>query len=143
MDESQATRNLRDYLTMYNQFTQKCFNSCATNFNYRFMTHEEHTCVQKCANKLININHRLITVYMELNPLNKYKEQQEKVMKEMETKQIQDSQSQASLQETALQSNDQPSRSNLAYQVGETFDGVQIKNTATNSSGVHKEGEVR
>ncbi|XP_071950477.1 mitochondrial import inner membrane translocase subunit Tim10 B-like isoform X2 [Antedon mediterranea] len=118
---------LRDYLAMYNIFTQKCFNSCVTNLNYRFMTQEEHTCVQKCAQKLININHRLITVYMEINPMNKYREQQEQAVKEMEAKQLEEAQNQASLPtEPQATSADQAQQGGLAKQISDTFEGVQI-----------------
>ncbi|XP_033632193.1 mitochondrial import inner membrane translocase subunit Tim10 B-like [Asterias rubens] len=69
--EDYARRNLKDFLSMYNQFTEVCFNHCVQNFNYRHMIPEETSCANRCAEKLINVNHRLISVYMEINPLHK------------------------------------------------------------------------
>ncbi|XP_038055750.1 mitochondrial import inner membrane translocase subunit Tim10 B-like [Patiria miniata] len=70
MDEF-ARRNLKDFLSMYNQFTELCFNHCIQNLNYRHMIPEEVACANRCAEKLVNVNHRLITTYMEINPLHK------------------------------------------------------------------------
>ncbi|XP_072040702.1 mitochondrial import inner membrane translocase subunit Tim10 B-like [Amphiura filiformis] len=64
-------RNLRDFLQMYNKFTEECFTRCIQNLNYRAVTPEEQACTDRCATKLVNINHRLIWKYMEINPLNK------------------------------------------------------------------------
>ncbi|PIK41555.1 putative mitochondrial import inner membrane translocase subunit Tim10 B-like [Apostichopus japonicus] len=66
-----ARRNMKDFLTMYNNFTESCFNSCARNFNYRSLTPEEQRCTDRCTDKLVNINHRLISVYVEINPMNR------------------------------------------------------------------------
>ncbi|XP_054754661.1 mitochondrial import inner membrane translocase subunit Tim10 B-like [Lytechinus pictus] len=56
---------------MYNQFTETCFTRCVQNLNYRVLTPMEETCTSKCISKLINVNHREISVYMEINPLNR------------------------------------------------------------------------
>ncbi|XP_077984121.1 uncharacterized protein LOC144438817 [Glandiceps talaboti] len=71
MDEKAAVRNFRDFLTVYNTFTEKCFNHCVSNLNYRILTPEEEICVDRCASKLVNVNHRLIGTYMEVSPLAK------------------------------------------------------------------------
>ncbi|KAJ8028124.1 Mitochondrial import inner membrane translocase subunit Tim10 B [Holothuria leucospilota] len=74
MDANQtevARRNMKDFLTMYNTFTESCFNSCVKNFNYRYLTEEEKKCSENCTSKLVNINHRLISVYMDINPMNR------------------------------------------------------------------------
>ncbi|XP_022084477.1 uncharacterized protein LOC110975911 isoform X2 [Acanthaster planci] len=56
---------------MYNQFTELCFNHCVQNLNYRHLIPEEEVCANRCAEKLIHVNHRLISTYMEINPLHK------------------------------------------------------------------------
>lgn len=71
MDGELARRNLRDFLSMYNQFTETCFDRCIQNLNYRVLTPDEESCTSKCVSKLINVNHRQISVYMEINPLNR------------------------------------------------------------------------
>ncbi|XP_002737369.1 mitochondrial import inner membrane translocase subunit Tim10 B-like [Saccoglossus kowalevskii] len=72
MDQDRAAaRNFKDFLTQYNKFTESCFGHCIANLNYRLLSQEEEACIDKCSSKLININHRMIGTYMELNPMNK------------------------------------------------------------------------
>ncbi|XP_071504181.1 mitochondrial import inner membrane translocase subunit Tim10 B-like [Diadema antillarum] len=71
MEAANARRNLKDFLSMYNQFTETCFERCAQNLNYRILTAQEEICTAKCIDKLVNVNHRQIFKYMEINPLNR------------------------------------------------------------------------
>ncbi|XP_780102.1 mitochondrial import inner membrane translocase subunit Tim10 B [Strongylocentrotus purpuratus] len=71
MEGDNARRNLRDFLSMYNQFTETCFTRCVQNLNYRVLTPAEDSCTSNCISKLINVNHREISTYMEINPLNR------------------------------------------------------------------------
>ncbi|XP_072170979.1 mitochondrial import inner membrane translocase subunit Tim10 B-like [Diadema setosum] len=71
MEAANARRNLKDFLSMYNQFTETCFERCVQNLNYRILTAQEEICTAKCIDKLVNVNHRQIFKYMEINPLNR------------------------------------------------------------------------
>ncbi|XP_032223159.1 mitochondrial import inner membrane translocase subunit Tim10 B [Nematostella vectensis] len=64
-----AARNYKEFLMLYNRLTETCFHTCATNLNYRSLTQEETACVDKCSDKLVNLNHRQMAVFMEVGPM--------------------------------------------------------------------------
>uniref|UniRef100_T1JAV5 Mitochondrial import inner membrane translocase subunit n=1 Tax=Strigamia maritima TaxID=126957 RepID=T1JAV5_STRMM len=66
--EDVALRNFRDFLTIYNQMTELCFSRCVDSLNYRQLSPDEVSCVDKCASKHVNINHRMMSIYMEVQP---------------------------------------------------------------------------
>uniref|UniRef100_A0A6M2CNE5 Mitochondrial import inner membrane translocase subunit n=1 Tax=Rhipicephalus microplus TaxID=6941 RepID=A0A6M2CNE5_RHIMP len=68
MAEDAALRNFRDFLLIYNRMTEMCFRQCVNNLNYRELTPDESQCVDHCAGKTINVNHRMMSVYMEVQP---------------------------------------------------------------------------
>ncbi|XP_031549353.1 mitochondrial import inner membrane translocase subunit Tim10 B-like [Actinia tenebrosa] len=67
--EAVAARNFREFLMLYNKLTENCFSSCITNLNQRSLTSEETSCVEVCSSKWVNLNHRQMSVFMEVGPL--------------------------------------------------------------------------
>lgn len=57
-------RNLKDFLTLYNQVTELCFKSCVDNFFGRDLSSEEVRCTDNCVGKFSNVNQRLMQVYV-------------------------------------------------------------------------------
>lgn len=49
---------------MFNQVSEKCFVRCVDNFNTRTLSPYEEQCVDNCAKKFVNINHRVMGVYI-------------------------------------------------------------------------------
>ncbi|XP_037568949.1 mitochondrial import inner membrane translocase subunit Tim10 B [Dermacentor silvarum] len=68
MAEDAAIRNFRDFLLIYNRMTETCFRHCVNNLNYRDLTPDESQCVDRCAGKAISVNHRMMSIYMEVQP---------------------------------------------------------------------------
>lgn len=66
--EAVAAQNYREFILLYNKIAEKCFSSCISNFNDRKLTDEEISCTDKCSGKLVNVNHRLMAVFMEIGP---------------------------------------------------------------------------
>ncbi|XP_067132632.1 mitochondrial import inner membrane translocase subunit Tim10 B [Centruroides vittatus] len=66
--EDASVRNFKDFLLIYNKMAELCFNHCVYNMNQRDLTTEEVDCVNKCASKSIHINHKLMSIYMEVQP---------------------------------------------------------------------------
>lgn len=57
-------RNLKDFLTLYNQVTELCFKSCVDNFFGRDLSSDEVRCTDNCVGKFSNVNQRLMQVYV-------------------------------------------------------------------------------
>ncbi|XP_058805365.1 mitochondrial import inner membrane translocase subunit Tim10 B-like [Phymastichus coffea] len=56
----------RDFLKLYNQISDICFNRCANSFNTRTVEADEKKCVEACAQKFILTNHRIMEIFMEV-----------------------------------------------------------------------------
>jgi len=72
-------RNFKDFLSLYNQLSEVCFNACVEQLNDRNLNKSEEGCVDRCCSKYTNMNHRIIRTYSEIQPIIA-----EKKMKEME-----------------------------------------------------------
>ncbi|XP_046404629.1 mitochondrial import inner membrane translocase subunit Tim10 B isoform X2 [Ischnura elegans] len=62
-------RNFKDFLQLYNQMSELCFNRCVYTFGGRELTREEATCTELCVSKHVKVNHKSMAVYMEVQPL--------------------------------------------------------------------------
>lgn len=62
-------RNFKDFLQLYNYMSHTCFQSCVNNFNSRDLATDEENCVESCVKKHIKVNHRIMGVFVELQPL--------------------------------------------------------------------------
>ncbi|CAG0893187.1 unnamed protein product [Darwinula stevensoni] len=58
----------RDFLLVYNRIAEYCFAHCIENLNDRSLSDEEIRCVDVCCGKQVNLNHKLMSVYMEEQP---------------------------------------------------------------------------
>ncbi|XP_071449399.1 mitochondrial import inner membrane translocase subunit Tim10B [Hetaerina americana] len=79
-------RNFKDFLQLYNQMSELCFNRCVYTFGGRDLTREEAHCAEICASKHVKINHKSMAVYMEVQPLivNKRIEEMNEAQKTLE-----------------------------------------------------------
>ncbi|XP_063233788.1 mitochondrial import inner membrane translocase subunit Tim10 B [Bacillus rossius redtenbacheri] len=68
MDYS-ALRNFKDFLQVYNIMSETCFLRCVSSFDSRDVSEEEARCVSLCTSKYINMNNKMMQVYMEVQPL--------------------------------------------------------------------------
>ncbi|XP_015598243.1 mitochondrial import inner membrane translocase subunit Tim10 B-like [Cephus cinctus] len=66
--ETTQIRNFKDFLLLYNQISDTCFRRCANTFNSRDISPDEEFCINNCAQKHINANHRVMEVFMEVQP---------------------------------------------------------------------------
>ena len=69
-DASEAgLRNFKDFLSIYNQMSEMCFNRCVINLNHRQLSEEEQVCSDVCAEKQMKYNNRIMGVYMVEQPI--------------------------------------------------------------------------
>jgi len=69
MDAESNIRQFREFLLLYNSISEKCFNLCITNFNKREINLDETTCVDTCIRKQVSINHKVMSVFAEVQPI--------------------------------------------------------------------------
>ncbi|XP_055619881.1 mitochondrial import inner membrane translocase subunit Tim10B isoform X2 [Toxorhynchites rutilus septentrionalis] len=55
---------MKDVLGLYNKVTELCFTSCVDNFFGRDLSQDEVRCAERCVGKFINLNQRLMQVYV-------------------------------------------------------------------------------
>lgn len=68
MAQVQDITQLREFLSVYNFLTERCFESCVGRFNEHQLASEESQCVNKCIDKYMRVNRRLMLVFAELGP---------------------------------------------------------------------------
>jgi len=66
--EAVAIQNYREFISLYNKIAEKCFDSCVVDFTRKALIPVEENCVEQCSSKMINMNHRLMSVFMEIGP---------------------------------------------------------------------------
>ncbi|KAI9565569.1 hypothetical protein GHT06_009361 [Daphnia sinensis] len=64
-----ALKNFKDFLLVFNTMSETCFTRCVNTFQTRELTEDEDRCVELCSNKNIRVNHKIMSVYMEVQPL--------------------------------------------------------------------------
>lgn len=69
MDLAANVRQFKDFLLLYNHISERCFNLCINGFNDRTISTDESTCVDRCVGKHIHANHKIMSVYAELQPV--------------------------------------------------------------------------
>eukprot|EP00090_Calanus_glacialis_P025020 TRINITY_DN3886_c0_g1_i1.p2 TRINITY_DN3886_c0_g1~~TRINITY_DN3886_c0_g1_i1.p2 ORF type:complete len:117 (-),score=57.55 TRINITY_DN3886_c0_g1_i1:133-483(-) len=67
-EEESGLRNFRDFLTVYNQMSEMCFQRCVVSMNSRQLTDEEQACADVCAEKQMKFNNRIMGVYLAEQP---------------------------------------------------------------------------
>lgn len=66
--ETIALQNYKEFIMLFNKISEKCFMSCAVDMSRKYLSTEEETCVEHCASKMVNVNHRLMSIFMEIGP---------------------------------------------------------------------------
>ncbi|XP_018339897.1 PREDICTED: mitochondrial import inner membrane translocase subunit Tim10 B-like [Trachymyrmex septentrionalis] len=61
-------RNFKDFLLLYNQISEMCFKKCANTFLSREITSDEELCINNCVQKYIYTNHKMMEIFMEVQP---------------------------------------------------------------------------
>ncbi|KAK5974032.1 Mitochondrial import inner membrane translocase subunit Tim10B [Trichostrongylus colubriformis] len=64
----QDIHQLREFLSVYNILTEKCFGSCVREYNTNNLTSAEDSCVSRCIDKQMRVNRRLMVVFAEQAP---------------------------------------------------------------------------
>lgn len=68
---------LKEFFTVYNTLTEKCFNSCVREFNHHQLVEPETDCVWRCIDKLMLVNQRLMVVFADVAPNTIFKQNKE------------------------------------------------------------------
>ena len=66
--ETVALQNYREFIQLFNKVSNDCFNSCVVDMTMAKLNPDEEKCVENCSQKMINVNHRLMSVFMEIGP---------------------------------------------------------------------------
>ncbi|NXU59755.1 T10B translocase, partial [Turnix velox] len=57
-------QKLRDFLLLYNRLSELCFLRCVSSLSHRLLSLTEEKCLEGCAGKMVEANHRLLRAYL-------------------------------------------------------------------------------
>ncbi len=60
---------LKDFLYLYNKISEDCFKKCVYNMTTRNLDDEEANCISTCVQKHVNVNHKTMECFAEINPI--------------------------------------------------------------------------
>ncbi|CCX33825.1 putative mitochondrial import inner membrane translocase subunit [Pyronema domesticum] len=60
-------RQMKDFMTMYSNLVQRCFDDCINDFTSKAVSVKEETCVTKCVDKFLKTSERLGQRFAEQN----------------------------------------------------------------------------
>jgi len=60
---------LKDFLLLYNKISEECFKKCVYNMTQRHLDSDEQTCINSCTQKHVNVNHKTMELFSEINPV--------------------------------------------------------------------------
>ncbi|KAG5671976.1 hypothetical protein PVAND_002140 [Polypedilum vanderplanki] len=66
MDLDSQLRQFKDFLSLYNTITEKCFNACVDGFFRRGVEDDENSCINHCVDKFANTNQLIMKTYVEV-----------------------------------------------------------------------------
>ncbi|TGZ83052.1 putative mitochondrial intermembrane space translocase subunit Tim9 [Ascodesmis nigricans] len=58
---------MKDFMTMYSNLVQNCFNDCINDFTSKAVSAKENSCVTNCATKFMKASERLGMRFQEAN----------------------------------------------------------------------------
>ncbi|KAH0949695.1 hypothetical protein HN011_012027 [Eciton burchellii] len=67
--EGSQLRNFKDFLLVFNQISETCFKQCANSFLSRDISRDEESCINNCAQKFIHVNHKIMQIFVEVQPM--------------------------------------------------------------------------
>nr|CAD7265516.1 unnamed protein product [Timema shepardi] len=79
----------KDFLQVYNIMSEVCFSRCVSTLSNRDISADEAQCVSLCTDKYVNMNNKLMQVYMEVQPIimNKRMEEMSKLQESQQAAQ--------------------------------------------------------
>ncbi|KIK07948.1 hypothetical protein K443DRAFT_672830 [Laccaria amethystina LaAM-08-1] len=60
-------KQMQDFLKMYSNIVEKCFNTCCNDFTTKALTSKEEACVTHCTEKFIKHSERVGARFSEMN----------------------------------------------------------------------------
>ncbi|KAG2187948.1 hypothetical protein INT44_000698 [Umbelopsis vinacea] len=60
-------KQMKDFLRLYSNLVQRCFNDCVNDFTTKSVTSKEEACVNKCADKFLKHSERVGARFGELS----------------------------------------------------------------------------
>ncbi|XP_017765017.1 PREDICTED: mitochondrial import inner membrane translocase subunit Tim10 B-like [Eufriesea mexicana] len=63
-----AIRNMKEFQLLFNQISETCFKTCVSTFLSRDMSTTEIQCIENCSGKYINANHKIMEIFVEVQP---------------------------------------------------------------------------
>ncbi|KAK5135871.1 protein transporter tim9 [Meristemomyces frigidus] len=62
-------KQMKDFMSMYSNLVQRCFNDCVTDFSTKSLLGKEESCVMRCVDKFLKSSERLGERFQEQNAL--------------------------------------------------------------------------
>ncbi|XP_050578781.1 mitochondrial import inner membrane translocase subunit Tim10 B-like isoform X1 [Bombus affinis] len=59
---------MKDFHNLFNQMSETCFKTCVSTFMSRDISTEEIQCIENCSGKHIHANHKIMEIFMEVQP---------------------------------------------------------------------------
>nr|POF11628.1 mitochondrial import inner membrane translocase subunit tim9 [Quercus suber] len=60
-------KQMKDFMNMYSNLVQRCFNDCVTDFSSKSLQSKEEGCVMRCVDKFLKSSERLGERFQEQN----------------------------------------------------------------------------
>ncbi|KAK4506714.1 hypothetical protein PRZ48_000447 [Zasmidium cellare] len=60
-------KQMKDFMNMYSNLVQRCFNDCVTDFTSKSLASKEEGCVMRCVDKFLKSSERLGERFQEQN----------------------------------------------------------------------------
>jgi import inner membrane translocase subunit TIM9 len=60
-------KQMKEFMNMYSNLVQKCFNDCVNSFESKSLTSREESCVMRCVDKQMKASQRLGDRFQEQN----------------------------------------------------------------------------
>ncbi|KAI6192141.1 hypothetical protein M3Y97_00304800 [Aphelenchoides bicaudatus] len=106
MDSIANIGQLKEFLSVYNTLTERCFQACVREFNQHSLNNDEQECTQQCIDKQMRVNRRFMVAFAELAPqmMNRQQEEQMKKQEALIASMAQQQEVQATQQSTPAES---------------------------------------
>uniref|UniRef100_A0A914UGZ2 Mitochondrial import inner membrane translocase subunit n=1 Tax=Plectus sambesii TaxID=2011161 RepID=A0A914UGZ2_9BILA len=102
---SAQVQQLKEFLTVYNHLTELCFNACVSDLNAPRLLDVEQSCVNRCIDKQMRVNQRLMVVFSDVGPQMLYGKAQQQ--QEIQQQQAIQQQQQQEVQQQEVQQQQQ------------------------------------